>query len=57
MGGREKGGQLYAEQDIGKLAVIQSNDTVARKYCMCVAAASVAEATTYPLDLTKESCS
>jgi len=45
--------KLHAEEDIGKLAVIKSNDTIARKYLMCVAAASVAEATTYPLDLTK----
>lgn len=45
--------KLYAEEDIAKLAVIKSNDTVAMKYLMCVAAASVAEATTYPLDLCK----
>jgi len=45
--------KLFAEEDISKLHVIQSNDTVGRKYLMCVAAASVAEATTYPLDLTK----
>jgi len=44
---------LYAEEDISKLAVIKSNDTIARKYMMCVAAASVAEGVTYPLDLTK----
>ena len=45
--------KLYAEEDISKLAVIKSNDTIARKYMMCVAAASVAEGVTYPLDLTK----
>jgi len=45
--------KLFAEEDIGKLAVIKSNDTIGMKYLMCVAAASVAEATTYPLDLTK----
>jgi len=45
--------KLYAEEDISKLAVIKSNDTIARKYIMCVAAASVAESATYPLDLTK----
>jgi len=45
--------KLHAEEDIAKLAVIKSNDTVAKKYLMCVAAASVAEATTYPLDLCK----
>lgn len=49
----EKKKKLYAEEDISKLAVIKSNDTIARKYMMCVAAASVAEGTTYPLDLTK----
>jgi len=52
MGGTEKT-KLYAEEDIAKLAVLKSNDTVAKKYLMCVAAASVAEATTYPLDLCK----
>eukprot|EP00092_Neocalanus_flemingeri_P064447 GFUD01078206.1.p1 GENE.GFUD01078206.1~~GFUD01078206.1.p1 ORF type:complete len:337 (+),score=82.13 GFUD01078206.1:252-1262(+) len=45
--------KLYAEEDISKLAVIKSNDTIAMKYMMCVAAASVAEGATYPLDLTK----
>jgi hypothetical protein len=45
--------KLYAEEDISKLSVIKSNDTIARKYMMCVAAASVAEGITYPLDLTK----
>lgn len=45
--------KLFAEDDISKLAVIKSNDTIGRKYLMCVAAASVAELTTYPLDLTK----
>jgi len=45
--------KLYAEEDIGKLAVIKSNDTIAMKYVMCVAAASVAESATYPLDLCK----
>lgn len=49
--GRKK--NLYAEEDISKLAVIKSNDTVAIKYMMSVAAASVAESVTYPLDLTK----
>jgi len=44
---------LYQEDDISKLAVIKSSDTMARKYVMCVAAASIAEITTYPLDLTK----
>merc|ERR550532_1837458 len=54
MGGAEKTGtKLFAEEDIAKLAVLKSNDTVAKKYLMCVAAASVAEATTYPLDLCK----
>lgn len=49
-----KKSKLYAEQDISKLAVIRSeNDTIARKYAMSVAAAAVAEAVTYPLDLTK----
>jgi len=47
------GKKLYQEVDISKLAVIKSNDTMARKYVMCVAAASVAETATYPLDLTK----
>jgi len=50
---KEKKKKLYAEEDISKLAVIKSNDTIARKYVMCVAAASVAESVTYPLDLTK----
>jgi len=45
--------KLYQEDDISKLAVIKSNDTMARKYAMCVAAASTAEIVTYPLDLTK----
>lgn len=45
--------KLYAEEDIAKLAVLKSNDTVAMKYLMCVAAASVAETVTYPLDLCK----
>jgi len=44
---------LHQEKDIGKLKIIQSNDTIGMKYLMCVAAAGVAEATTYPLDLTK----
>ena len=52
-GEKEKKKKLYAEEDISKLAVIKSNDTIARKYIMCVAAASVAESVTYPLDLTK----
>ncbi len=39
---------------MSKLRVIKSeNDTVGRKYLMSVGAASVAEAVTYPLDLTK----
>ena len=47
--------KLYQEEDIAKLAVLRAGDSssVARKYAMCVAAASVAEFTTYPLDLTK----
>lgn len=46
--------RLHAEHDIGKLRVIQSeNDTTVRKYAMSVGAASIAEAVTYPLDLTK----
>jgi len=46
--------KLYAEEDISKLRVIKNpNDTIGMKYLMCVAAASVAEAATYPLDLTK----
>lgn len=47
--------KLYQEEDIGKLAVLKAGDntSVARKYAMCVAAASVAEFATYPLDLTK----
>ena len=49
--------KLYQEEDIAKLAVLKagenSHDSVARKYVMCVAAASVAEFATYPLDLTK----
>ena len=47
--------KLYQEEDIGKLAVLKAGDntSVARKYAMCVAAASVAEFVTYPLDLTK----
>ena len=49
----DKKKKLYAEEDISKLAVIKSNDTIAMKYMMCVAAASVAEGATYPLDLTK----
>lgn len=50
----EKKKKLYAEEDISKLAVLRSNnDTVAMKYLMCVCAAGVAEAATYPLDLTK----
>ena len=46
---------LYQEQDIGKLAVLQTSgdSSVATKFVMCVAAASVAEFATYPLDLTK----
>ncbi|XP_023340141.1 mitochondrial uncoupling protein 4 isoform X2 [Eurytemora carolleeae] len=51
MAGESK--KLYAEDDISKLAVLKSTDSIPRKYLMCVAAASVAEATTYPLDLTK----
>ena len=43
----------YAEEDFSKLSAIKSNDTIIRKYMMCVAAASVAEGVTYPLDLTK----
>ena len=47
--------KLYQEEDIAKLAVLKAGDntSVARKYAMCVAAASVAEFATYPLDLTK----
>ena len=47
--------KLYQEEDIGKLAVLKAGDntSVARKYAMCLAAASVAEFATYPLDLTK----
>ena len=47
--------KLYQEEDIAKLAVLKfgDNTSVARKYAMCVAAASVAEFATYPLDLTK----
>ena len=50
---------LHAEHDIGKLRILQStgalnsHDTMAKKYAMSVMAASVAEAVTYPLDLTK----
>lgn len=44
---------LHAEHDIGKLRVISSNDTMAKKYAMSVLAAFNAEAVTYPLDLTK----
>jgi len=48
------GKKLYQEEDIGKLAVLkQSDSSVATKFAMCVAAASVAEFATYPLDLTK----
>jgi len=48
------GKKLYQEEDIGKLAVMkQSDSSVATKFAMCVAAASVAEFATYPLDLTK----
>lgn len=48
------GKKLYQEQDIGKLAVLrQSDSSVPTKFAMCVAAASVAECVTYPLDLTK----
>ena len=36
----DKKKKLYAEEDISKLAVIKSNDTIARKYMMCVATAS-----------------
>ena len=49
--------KLYQEEDIAKLAVLKADDTsVARKFAMCVAAASVAELATYPLDLTKTRC-
>ena len=50
------GKKLYQEEDIGKLAVMRdarAETSVATKYVMCVAAASVAEFATYPLDLTK----
>ena len=50
------GKKLYQEEDIGKLAVMRdtrADTSVATKYVMCVAAASVAEFATYPLDLTK----
>ena len=50
------GKKLYQEEDIGKLAVMKdarAETSVATKYVMCVAAASVAEFATYPLDLTK----
>merc|ERR1719394_2049251 len=40
------GKKLYQEEDIGKLAVLKQS-------AMSVAAASVAEFATYPLDLTK----
>ena len=46
--------RLHAENDITKLKVMQSeNDSKAAKYAMSVGAASIAEAVTYPLDLTK----
>lgn len=45
---------LYAERDISKLRILASeNDSVSRKYLMSVCAAAIAEAVTYPLDLTK----
>lgn len=51
------GKKLYQEEDIGKLAVLgrehPADSGVATKFAMCVAAASVAEFATYPLDLTK----
>ena len=55
------GKKLYQEEDIGKLAVLgrehPADSGVATKFAMCVAAASVAEFATYPLDLTKTRCS
>jgi hypothetical protein len=46
--------RLHAEHDITKLRVMQSEgDSMAAKYAMSVGAASIAEAVTYPLDLTK----
>lgn len=45
--------RLHAEEDISKLKVIQTVDSIPKKYAMSVAAASVAESVTYPLDLTK----
>ena len=45
--------RLHAERDIGKLRVIQSDESIAKKYVMSVAAACIAETVTYPLDLTK----
>ena len=51
---KPKKNKLYAEDDISKLRVIRSeSDSIAKKYLMSVAAASVAESVTYPLDLTK----
>ena len=54
------GKKLYQEEDIGKLAVLgrehPADSGVATKFAMCVAAASVAEFATYPLDLTKTRC-
>lgn len=44
---------LHAEEDISKLKVIKTVDSIPKKYAMSVAAASVAESVTYPLDLTK----
>lgn len=48
-----KKNRLFAEVDIAKLKVMQSEESRAAKYAMSVGAASIAEAVTYPLDLTK----
>uniref|UniRef100_A0A0K2TKN4 Mitochondrial uncoupling protein 4like [Acyrthosiphon pisum] n=1 Tax=Lepeophtheirus salmonis TaxID=72036 RepID=A0A0K2TKN4_LEPSM len=46
--------KLYAEEDISKLRVMASDSfSIPTKYLMSVAAASIAEFVTYPLDLTK----
>ena len=50
---RQAASRLHAERDIGKLRVIQSDESIAKKYLMSVAAACIAETVTYPLDLTK----
>ena len=46
----DKKKMLYAEKDISKPAVIKSNNPIAGKYVMCVAAVSVEEGVMYPLD-------